>query len=306
MALPPDLGYDDKLYLLALDHRSSFAKLFGVDGEASPQEHERVVEGKRLIFDAMVVAAEAGEDPTLMGVLVDEQYGAEILSAARPHGLKTAVPVERSGRRLFQFEYGEAFGEHIEAVDADFAKVLVRYNPDSPKTTGNAEQIARLQQLSDWCHANRRKFLFELLVPAEEDQLAGVDGDVDRYDAELRPELMRRAIEEFQQAGLEADIWKIEGVNSHADCVMLAEQTRSGGRDRVKCVLLGRGADDERVDAWLRAAAPVEGFIGFAIGRSVWSDVLKAFLAGDMERAEAVARIAANYTRFIEVYREVE
>lgn len=306
MALPPDLGYDDKLYLLALDHRSSFAKLFGVDGEASPQEHERVVEGKRLIFDAMVVAAEAGEDPTLMGVLVDEQYGAEILSAARPHGLKTAVPVERSGRRLFQFEYGEAFGEHIEAVDADFAKVLVRYNPDSPKTTGNAEQIARLQQLSDWCHANRRKFLFELLVPAEEDQLAGVDGDVDRYDAELRPELMRRAIEEFQQAGLEADIWKIEGVDSHADCVMLAEQTRSGGRDRVKCVLLGRGADDERVDAWLRAAAPVEGFIGFAIGRSVWSDVLKAFLAGDMERAEAVARIAANYTRFIEVYREVE
>jgi len=306
MVLPPDLGYDDKLYVLALDHRSSFAKLFGVDGEASPEDHDRVVEGKRLIFDGMVVAAEAGEDPALMGVLVDEQYGAEILAAARRHGLRTAVPVERSGQALFAFEYGEAFGEHIERVDADFAKVLVRYNPDAPKTSGNDEQVARLKRLSDWCHDNRRKFLFELLVPAEDDQLAAVDGEVDRYDAELRPELMRRAIEEFQQAGIEADVWKIEGVEQHADAVMLAEQTRRGGRARVKCVLLGRGADDARVDAWLRAAAPVDGFIGFAIGRSVWSDVLEAFLAGDVAREEAVARIAANYTRFIEVYREVE
>ena len=306
MPLPPDLGYDDKLYLLALDHRTSFAKLFGVDGEASPEQHERVVEGKRVIFDAMVVAAEAGEDPALMGVLVDEQYGADILSAAHGHGLKTAVPVERSGQSLLAFEYGEAFGEHVAGVDADFAKVLVRYNPDTPKTAGNDTQIARLLQLSDWCHANSRKFLLELLVPAEDDQLAGVGDDVDRYDAELRPELMRRAIEEFQQAGIEADIWKIEGLDNHGDCVMLAEQTRSGGRDRVKCVLLGRGADDDRVDAWLRAAAPVDGFIGFAIGRSVWSAVMKAFLAEEMEREEAVGRIAANYTRFIEVYREVE
>lgn len=298
------LGYDQKLYILAFDHRGSYAKMFGFSGELSPEQHERLVEGKRLIFDGMVIAAEAGEDPSLMGVLVDEQYGADVAREARKHGLKLAMPVEKSGQDLFDFEYGDAFGEHIESFDPDFSKVLVRYNPESKDAEANVLQLQRLKRLSDWLHERDRKFLFELLVPAEEEQLAAVDGDVNRYDDELRPELMLRAMAEIQEAGVEPDIWKIEGVNSQDDCARLAQQARSGGRDGVACVLLGRGADNDAVDAWLRAAAPIDGFIGFAIGRSIWVDPLKAYLAGDMEREAAAAKIAENYTRFIEVYRE--
>ena len=51
-------------------------------------------------------------------------------------------------------------------------------------------------------------------------------------------------------------------------------------------------------------AAPVEGFIGFAIGRSIWWDALKGFLAGDIEREAASDTIADNYLRFIKVYDE--
>ena len=117
--------------------------------------------------------------------------------------------------------------------------------------------------------------------PATDDQLESVGGDDDRYDAELRPELMRRAIEELQDAGIEVDIWKIEGVDERSDAEMLAKQSRKGeGREGVVCVLLGRGASDEKVDEWLRAASPVEGFVGFAIGRSIWWDALKGFLDG--------------------------
>ena len=54
---------------------------------------------------------------------------------------------------------------------------------------------------------------------------------------------------------------------------MLAEQSRAGGRDGVVCVVLGRGASIEKVEQWLREAAPVEGFIGFAIGRSICTHV---------------------------------
>jgi 5-dehydro-2-deoxygluconokinase len=300
------LGYDQKLYILAFDHRGSYAKMFGFPGEPTPDQHERLVEGKRLIFDGMVIAAEAGEDPSLMGVLVDEQYGADVAHQARKHGLKLAMPVEKSGQDLFDFEYGEQFGEHIESFDPDFSKVLVRFNPESKDTDANRQQLQRLKRLSDWLHERDRKFLFELLVPAEDEQLAAVGGDVERYDDELRPELMRRAIAEIQDAGVEPDIWKIEGVNSQNDCALLAQQARSGGRDNVACVLLGRGADDDAVDAWLRAAAPVDGFVGFAIGRSIWMGPLKAYLAGDLEREPAAAKIAENYTRFIEVYRESE
>jgi myo-inositol catabolism protein IolC len=119
----------------------------------------------------------------------------------------------------------------------------------------------------------------------------------------LRPELMRRAIEENQNYGIEVDVWKIEGVEEQSDAEMLAEQTRKGeGRENVKCVLLGRGASDEKVDHWLRQAAPVEGFIGFAIGRSIWWDALKSWLGKDISREDAATQIADNYLRFVEVY----
>ena len=145
----------------------------------------------------------------------------------------------------------------------------------------NERQTARLKKLADWLHANDRKFLFELLVPAEDAQLEQVGGDTARYDAELRPELMRRVIEEMQNAGIEVDIWKIEGVDERSDAEMLAKQARTGeGREGVVCVLLGRGANDEKVDHWLTQAAPVDGFVGFAIGRSIWGDALKGFIDG--------------------------
>ena len=300
------LGYDGKLYILAFDHRGSFQKKwFGIEGEPSEEETERIADGKRVIYEGLEEALSRGADAGVTGALVDEQFGSDIPQRAREAGLKLAMPVEKSGQNEFDFQFGDEFGEHIERFDPDFAKVLVRYNPDGDAEM-NQRQSERLRRLSDWLHENDRKFLFELLVPAEDDQLASVDGDTDRYDAELRPELMRRTIEALQQAGVEADVWKIEGVDERSDCEMLAEQCRTGGRDGVTCVLLGRGANDEKVDHWLTQAAPVDGFVGFAIGRSIWGDALKGFLSEDLSREEAARTVADNYLRFVEVYQEGE
>jgi myo-inositol catabolism protein IolC len=302
------LGYDGKLYILAFDHRGSFQKkMFGIEGDPSPEETKRIADSKHLIYEGMAKASETGsvhEDQ--VGVLVDEQFGSTIPQEAKEHGLKLAMPVEKSGQNEFDFEYGDQFGEHIEQFDPDFSKVLVRYNPeDEPEL--NRRQLERLTRLADWLHDNGRKFLFELLVPATDDQLQSVDGDTDRYDAELRPELMRRAIAEIQDFGCEVDIWKIEGVDAREDAETLARQTREGaGRENVVCVLLGRGASDDKVDHWLRMAAPVDGFVGFAIGRSIWWDALKGFLDGSLEREAAAQQIADNYLRFIRVYEEQE
>jgi myo-inositol catabolism protein IolC len=301
------LGYEGKLYILAFDHRGSFQKkMFGIAGDPTPEEIETIADAKRLIFEGMLEAVARGAEPSATGVLVDEQFGSDIPSRAREHGLKLATPVEKSGQNEFDFEYGDDFGAHIEKFDPDFSKVLVRYNPeDDPEL--NARQLARLKRLADWLHQRELKFLFELLVPATDEQLATVGGDTDRYDAELRPELMRRAIEESQNAGVEVDVWKIEGVDERSDAEMLAEQARSGeGREAVKCVLLGRGASTEKVDHWLRQAAPVDGFIGFAIGRSIWWDALKSFLAGSLDRGAAASQIADNYLRFVQVYERQE
>jgi myo-inositol catabolism protein IolC len=297
------LGYDGKLYILAFDHRGSFQKkMFGIEGDPTPEETAQIADAKHLIFEGMLVAVGEGAEAGATGVLVDEQFGGTIPEQAREHGLKLAMPVEKSGQEEFDFEYGDDFAEHIEKFDLDFSKVLVRYNPDGDAAL-NEEQLGRLKRLADWLHATGRKFLFELLVPATADQLASVGGDGDRYDAELRPELMRRAIEAAQNAGVEVDVWKIEGVDEQSDAAMLAEQARSGpGREGVTCVLLGRGASTEKVEQWLREAAPVEGFIGFAIGRSIWWDALKGFLAGDLDREAAAKQISDNYLHFVRVY----
>jgi myo-inositol catabolism protein IolC len=300
------LGYDGKLYILAFDHRGSFQKkMFGIEGDPSEEETATISDAKHLIFEGMLKAVDEGAEPGVTGVLVDEQFGApkDIPPEAKERGLLLAMPVEKSGQNEFDFEYGDDFGAHIEQFDPDFSKVLVRYNPDGDAEM-NERQAERLKRLADWLHDNDRKFLFELLVPAEDEQLEQVDGDSDRFDAELRPELMRRAIMELQDAGVEADIWKIEGIDTQEDCEKIAETCRRDGRDGVICVVLGRGANDDKVEHWLRQGAPVEGYAGFAIGRTIWWDALKGFLEGDIEREAAAEQVASNYLRFVRVYNE--
>ena len=211
------------------------------------------------------------------------------------------MPVEKSGQNEFDFEYGERFGEAIEDYDPSFSKVLVRYNTEGDAEM-NARQSARLKRLSDWLHEHDRKFLFELLVPAEPRQLEAAGGDAERYDVEMRPGLMMAAIEELQAAGVEPDIWKIEGIDDREACRRIAELVRRDGRDSVSCVVLGRGASDEKVDAWLRAGSGLPGYLGFAIGRSIFGDAVKALAANGGDRAAGAAQIAANYRRFIDVY----
>jgi myo-inositol catabolism protein IolC len=301
------LGYEGKLYILAFDHRGSFQKKwFGLGDEITQEDTDRITDAKTLIYEGLELALRQGAEPSVTGALVDELFGGEVPRRAKEHGIKLSMPVEKSGQNEFDFEYGDDFAAHIEKFDPDFSKVLVRYNPDDPDTEMNKRQLERLKRLADWLHENDGKFLFELLVPATDAQLEQVGGDSDRYDAELRPELMRRAIADVQDAGVEVDIWKIEGVDERADCQMLAEQSRSGGRDGVVCVLLGRGASDQKVDHWLKQAAPVQGFIGFAIGRSIWGDALSGYIDGSLERETAVRQVCDNYLRFVKVYEDAE
>jgi myo-inositol catabolism protein IolC len=298
------LGYDRSLYILAFDHRGSFQKkFFGISGEPDAEQTETIADAKMVIFEGFRRAVDEGAPKESGGILVDEQFGADIARTAKKEGFNFAMPSEKSGQDEYDFQYGEDFGAHIEEFDPTFSKVLVRYNPEGD-TGMNERQTARLKRLGDWLHERDKKFLFELLVPAEQSQLDRVGGDADRYDRELRPGLMQRSIAVLQDAGVEPDIWKIEGIDRREDCQMIAEQTRAGGRDGVACVVLGRGASDDAVIHWLQQGAGVPGYIGFAIGRTIWWDPLKAFVDGQSSREDAAEKIAANYRRMIDVYQE--
>jgi myo-inositol catabolism protein IolC len=298
------LGYDKALYLLPFDHRHSYVHgLFGFKPPLSPSQAEEVIDSKRLIFEGFRQALDEGVPVGAAGILVDEEFGAHILSDVRRSGFVTAVSVEHSGVDEFQFEYGDDFASHIEAFDPSFAKVLVRYNPEGD-TALNLRQVSRLKQLSDYCQRSERRLMFELLVPATSEQLARMDGGKDAFDRQLRPALMQQTIKALQAAGVEPDIWKIEGLDSRADCERIVAIARSGGRDRVGCIVLGRGADEAKVRSWLATAASVEGFIGFAVGRTTFSDAVAGYRAHKLTRSAAATQIARRFRDWVDLFEQ--
>jgi 6-phosphofructokinase/myo-inositol catabolism protein IolC len=294
-------GYTQPLYILAFDHRTSFqTKLFGIEGTPTAEERERIQEAKGIILDGLLAAAEAAP-PGTVGALVDEENGAAAAREAKRLGLPFAMSAEKSSVPEFDFEYGEDFARHIEEFEPDFVKILARYNPEGDREL-NRRQAERLARLSDYLAPRETKYLFELLVPPEPHQLASLESDSERYALELRPQLVATAIAELQAAGVEPDLWKVEGLDTAEDCELVADAARAGGRDDVACVVLGAGADEATVAHWLRQAATVDGFVGFAIGRTIFWDALKGWLAGDLDRETAVQTIAGNYRGTIELY----
>jgi myo-inositol catabolism protein IolC len=296
------LGYNKPLYLLPFDHRGSFqAGMFGWKGALSPEQTAQIAAAKQVIYDGFKAAVAGGVAKERAGILVDEQFGAAILQDATKHGYATAAPAEKSGQDEFDFEYGDDFARHIEAFNPTFCKVLVRYNPEADKGM-NERQAERLRRLSDYLHRTDRKYMFELLVPATPDQLQQVGGDRKRYDLERRPTLMVHAIHELQGAGVEPDIWKIEGLDRREDCVQVAEAARRDGRGEVGCIVLGRGEDETHVHTWLTTAAGVPGFIGFAVGRTTFWDPLIAWREQKSSRDAAAAEIARRYRQWVDVF----
>ena len=296
-------GYSQDLYILAFDHRGTITKgLLGVEGrEPTQDEANKVSEMKQIIFDGFLKANEYGITGGDPAILVDETFGLEVQQKAKEMNIKFAAPVEKSGQKVFDFEYGDQFGEKINEVGADFVKILVRWNPNDEEeireTQGN-----RIKELSDWLTENDKKFLLEFLVPATEEQLASVENDQARYDSEIRPKLAVKVVEEMRERGADPDIWKIEGLDTPEDCEKVAHAIRTGDREDVIAVVLGRGASDEKVNEWLRAGSSVEGYKGFAIGRSIFWDALKSFHEGEKSREEAVEEIAQSYLGFLSVY----
>ena len=144
--------------------------------------------------------------------------------------------------------------------------------------------------------------MFELLVPAEKAQLQLLEGDKKAYDLELRPRLMVEAIRELQDAGVEPDVWKIEGLDRREDCERIVAAARRDGRDRVGCIILGRGEDEKKVREWLTTAAGVPGFIGFAVGRTDFWEPLVGWRSKQTTREQAVAEIARRYHEFVDIF----
>ena len=95
------LGYDQKLYILAFDHRGSFQKkFFGIQGEPDAEQTAIIADAKHLIFEGMLQAVCSGADASVTGVLVDEQFGSTVPQEAHERGSEA-----RDARRALGAEH---------------------------------------------------------------------------------------------------------------------------------------------------------------------------------------------------------
>ncbi len=295
--------HDDPLFILAMDHRESFGKsLFNVkDDHPEPAQVAAMKAAKQLIFQGLLAALPSVTSGRA-GVLVDERYGQEVIDAARSSGqpLVLAAPVEASGHDWFTLEWGDKWLEHVEAVKPDYAKVLIRDNPDFDAAR-REEQFAGLAQVCGGLREAAVPLLYELLVPATDAQLDQAGHDATAYDRDIRPGLVARVIADNQAHGIEPALWKVEGLETVDAARQVAEQAKADGRT-ADLIVLGRDAPAERLDRWLEVASQVEEFVGFAIGRSIWEYVVSKYEASDHDdaaRTEARNMIAERYLGFV-------
>jgi myo-inositol catabolism protein IolC len=303
--------HDDPLFILAMDHRESFGRtLFAVkDDNPDQKQLAAMKDAKRLIFDGLKAAA-----PSLTtgrpGVLVDELYGQAVIDeASKSDTIVLAVPVEASGHEWFVLQFGDEWLEHVQRIRPDYAKVLVRDNPDFD-STARSEQLDDLAQVTAELAKIGVPLIYELLVPATEAQLAQAGGSTDTYDRDIRPDLVTQVIADNQQNGVTPTLWKVEGLETVEAAQQVAAQARSGQSpvtgQPADLIVLGRDAPADRLDHWLSVASQVPAFTGFAIGRSIWEDVIRDYEASsrdDQAWARGRDEIASRYLNFVTQWR---
>lgn len=298
-----DIGYKKPLYILAFDHRATFVtELFNKKNisDLSPEETEKIKEFKMLIYKGFKKAIENLVPEDKAAILVDEEFGEEVLLDAKQNGFITILTIEKSGQSGFEFKY-EDYKNHIEKFKPQFIKVLIKYNPKDSDIL-KQRQEEKLKIISDYAHNNNYKFLLEVLVLPTKEQLHEVSGDKERYDSILRPELTAEVIRTLLSKGIEPDIWKLEGMETENDYAGVIAEAKSGGRNNVNIVILGRGANEAKVDMWLRIGAKVNGVIGFAVGRTIFWDVIEKYHKGELNRATVIEVISKKFEALYKVF----
>ena len=301
------MGYTKPLYILPFDHRATFAqKMFGKDSivDLDAEEKELIREFKMLIYKGFKEALEKLIPTDYAAILCDEEFGSEVLLDALHNRFNTILTVEKSGEEEFKFQYPN-FAEHIQKFHPTFAKVLIRYNPADPEDLKN-RQKQNLKLTSDFCHENGYKFLLEALVIPTKLQLKDA-GTKNAFDTKFRSDLTVEIVRELQEFAVEPDVWKIEGFETIKDYEKVLRVIKREGRENVNLVVLGRGANEEKVDEWLKTGvkeewfetgAKVEGVIGFAVGRTVFWEPVEKFYKGEIGKNEVIQTVSANFQKF--------
>jgi 5-dehydro-2-deoxygluconokinase len=270
-----------ELLVLAIDHRSQFEP----SGDFGTLNPARIAEFKTLGLRALDAAAR--KDPGF-GVLLDGRYGSEALSAAADLPYWVGRPIEKPKSRPLEFE-GDAdvAAEIFTWPRRQVVKCLVIHHPDDAMEL-QARQGRQLQRLFDACRKTRHELLLEIIHP---------------HGSAVDSNTTARAIAQIYGLGVRPDWWKLPpGANAQAWQAIQDTIAREDPLCRG-VVLLGLSAPEQELIDAFAAVAPFKIVKGFAIGRSIFHEVARAWFEGSMSDAAASEAMAMKFSKLANAWR---
>ena len=269
------------LQVLAFDHRTQF--------EDSCKQHNqptsRITEFKSLVFEGFKkVATERPDLP--LALLVDPQYGADILQDSAYASYSVGAPIEQAGSYPVEWLCGEELHEHLLSRPSEwFIKVLWHYHTDLPAAE-KERQLIQLKRLEEICQLLDRRLMLELILPAHLSQ----DGNA-----------MAAAIDEVYEAQITPFWWKIMALDTkmewqHVTAALDRHDSEAG------IIVLGKNAPLETFPAWFKTLRSTPHTCGFAIGRSIFWKPWESFISGSMAPDEIPSIIEKNYVAVLEMW----
>ena len=277
-----------QLFIFAFDHRGQLVELAqqaGRDLSAIGQIKQLFVQAvERVENDLRTRGVEAD-----VGLLADQRFGQDALNAATGRGWWVARPVEIQGSRPLAFEHGRSIGSNlINWPQEQIIKCLVQYHPDDEPML-RLEQEAQIKALYEASKVSGHELLLEIIPPKDHPS--------------TYPDVMLRALKRLYNLGIYPAWWKIEAQTAEVwqqlDALIEERDPYCRG-----VVLLGLNAPVESLAEGFAAARNSRTCQGFAVGRTIFREPSRAWMAGEIDDATLVARVQSTFNWLIESWRE--
>lgn len=284
----------DDLMILAFDHRTTIKdKIFHVKKRDLSKREVRIIkEFKNIIYAGLKKAISIGVDRKKVAVLCDEDFGGAILRKAKRDGIKILLPVERSGSKIFFFNFHD-YMKHINKFRPDYVKVLIFLNPET--RVSNIVTLKNLKVLYYHLKKAKKKLLVEVLITPTPEQLNKYGNTY--FDRNIRPKYTLWGISQIYRMKIYPNIWKVEGYYNKKNVKKVSMAVK-----KAKVVILGRNESMSQVLEWIKIGAKTKNVIGFAVGRTIFMDAINSYYLKRISKAQAIDIIARRYKKIADFY----
>lgn len=272
----------DQLFIFAFDHRDPFQELARETGAAE----ERIPALKKLLVQAVAATESARNLQGRVGLLCDDRYGQDALNAATGRGWWVGRPVELPGSNPLVFEHGRSVGTTLISWPVEqIVKCLVAFHPDDD-VENRLENEAQLRTLYDAVQVSGHELLIEIVPPRNLP-----DG----------PDILLRAMKRLYNLGIYPEWWKLPpptaGEWPAIDALIAERDPYCRG-----VVLLGLNAPLAQLAGGFADAQQSRCCRGFAVGRTIFQEPARDWLAGKSDDAALIAAVRRNYEELIDTW----